>query len=243
MRYVLGGALVLAFASVASRAMGGPPYLTDDPVPTDEGHWEIYAFTAAEGRRSAFDADFGLDLNYGPVKDVQLTATLPLGIVHETSRGWRAGTGDVEFGVKYRFYHDQKSGVSAAVFPRAILPTSSLARNGRTRLLLPLWVGKDFSNGASVFGGGGFEVNPGTGNRNFWQAAIAVTKEFDRNVSVGAELARQGADALGGTAQTRAGFGGIVKVAGPFSMLMSVGPTWADGRTGYHFYGALGLNL
>ena len=30
-------------------AMAGPPYITDDPVPTDTGHWEIYAFTAGEG--------------------------------------------------------------------------------------------------------------------------------------------------------------------------------------------------
>ena len=46
------------------------------------GHWEIYVFTAGEGRGSVFDGDAGVDLNYGPVKGVQLTATLPLGFSH-----------------------------------------------------------------------------------------------------------------------------------------------------------------
>jgi hypothetical protein len=25
-------------------AIAGPPYLTDDPQPTESGHWEIYSF-------------------------------------------------------------------------------------------------------------------------------------------------------------------------------------------------------
>ncbi len=69
--------------SAASPALAGPPYLTDDPIPTELGHWEIYAFSAAEGHRSTIDADAGVDLNYGPVEGVQLTATLPLDFTHE----------------------------------------------------------------------------------------------------------------------------------------------------------------
>ena len=99
----------LSLALVAAPALAGPPYLTDDPVPTDTGHWEIYAFTAAEGRRSSLDADAGFDLNYGPVKGVQLTATLPLSFSHEPNEGWRGGTGDVELGVKYRFFNDAEA--------------------------------------------------------------------------------------------------------------------------------------
>ena len=52
----LGRALVrLVLAGAAGPAFAGPPYLTDDPVPTDTGHWEIYAFTAGEGRRGQAD--------------------------------------------------------------------------------------------------------------------------------------------------------------------------------------------
>jgi hypothetical protein len=231
----------LAFLT-AAPTFAGPPYLTDDPVPTETGHWEIYGFAGGEGRKSALDANAGADLNYGPLKGVQLTATLPFSFLHETGEGWRGGTGDVELGVKYRFLRDEKNGLSAAIFPRAILPTASRAPGERMGFLLPLWVGKDFADGTSIFGGGGYMINPDAVNRDFWQAAIAVTNELSEKVSVGAEVTRQGADSLGGAAQTRAGLGSIVKLGGHYSLLVSGGPTWAGRRTGYHFYMALGLN-
>ncbi|HVU31414.1 MAG TPA: hypothetical protein VHE36_13535 [Sphingomicrobium sp.] len=233
----------LALASVASPALAGPPFLTDDPFPTDRGHWEIYAFASGDGHRSTIDADAGLDVNYGPIADVQLTATLPLSFSREPSGRWRSGSGDVELGIKYRFVNDETRGISVAIFPRAILPTSSLSSGGKARLLLPLWVGKDFAGGTSLFSGGGFEVNPGPGNRDFWQAGFAATHDFSEDLSLGTELTRQGADVVHGTGQTSAGIGGIIKLGGPGSLLVSGGPTWADHQTGYHFYTALGLNF
>ena len=233
-------AAALALVS-AAPAFAGPPYLTDDPVPTDTGHWEIYDFATGEGQSSDFDADAGVDLNYGPVKDVQLTATLPLSFTHDRADGWRGGTGDVELAVKYRFIDDDKSGFSAAIFPRAFLPTSSLESHERVRLLLPLWAEKDFAGGTSLFGGGGYEINPGSGNRNFWQAGVALTHDLSKTVSVGGEVAWQQRSGSGGTSETDAGLGSIVKLSDHYALLFSGGPTWADHRTGYHFYASLGL--
>jgi hypothetical protein len=164
-----------------------------------------------------------------------------MAISHDPLDGWRTGTGDVELAVKYRFYHDEEHGLSAAIFPRVFLPTSTLASHERTQLLLPVWVGKDFKGGTSLFGGGGYQVNPGPGNRDFWQAAVAVTQDVSKDLNVGAEVTRQGPDSVGGTAQTRAGIGAIVQLSKHEALLVSGGPTWADHRTGYHFYGALGL--
>lgn len=234
-------AALAGLSAAGTPALAGPPYLTDDPAPTETGHWEIYAFTAGEGAHGAVDLDARFDLNYGAVKDVQLTATLPLSFAHEPGRSWRSGTGDAELAVKYRFVNDERHGFSAAVFPRAILPTSSLERHERTRFLLPLWVQKDFAGGTSLFGGGGYELNPGPGNRNFWQGGVAVTQDLSEKLSVGAELTRQGPDAVGGTAQTRAGVGSILKLSDHYALLVSGGPVWADHRAAYHVYAALGL--
>ncbi len=238
-------ALVLAGVAVPTRA--GPPYLTDDPSPTDRGHWEIYAFTTGEHSDAQgdpdLDADAGLDVNYGAAKDVQLTATVPLSFSHDVQSRWRSGTGDLELAVKYRFIDDQKSGFSMAIFPRAILPTSSLASHEKTRFLLPVWIEKDVAGGTSIFGGGGYEFNPGAGNRNFLQAAAAVTHDLGKTVSVGAEIAWQQPDTIGGTDQTRAGLGTIVKLSDHYALLFSAGPTWAAHQTGYHFYAALGLDF
>ena len=124
MRGDSGERSAILLLAAAAPAFAGPPYLTDDPVPTDTGHWEIYGFAAGEGRRSTIEADAGFDLNYGPVKGVQLTATLPLSFSRD-SEGWQGGAGDLELGVKYRFFHDEDHGLSAAIFPRVILPTAS----------------------------------------------------------------------------------------------------------------------
>jgi hypothetical protein len=233
-------ALAALALGAATPAVAGPPYLTDDPAPTDTGQWEIYAFGAGEGH-SEFDGDVGLDLNYGAAKGVQLTATVPLSFSHDPAEGWQAGSGDLELAVKYRFFNDGKHGLSAAIFPRAILPTSGIESDERTRVLLPVWLQKDFPGGTSLFGGGGYEFNPGTGNRDFWQAAVALTHDFSKTLSLGAEVTRQGPDAAGETAETNAGVGSIVKLSDHYALLFSGGPTWADHRTGYHFYGALGL--
>lgn len=239
------GRLLAAAAalSAATPAVSGPPYLTDDPVPTEQGHWEIEIFTAGEGSHSDFDSDSGLDLNYGLIKDVQLTTTLPFNFTHERSEGWRNGAGDLEVAIKYRFYGSEANGVSAAIFPRLILPTSTLNPDGKTRLLLPLWVGKDFEGGTSLFGGGGYELNPGPGNLDFWQAGLALTHDLSDAASIGAEITRQGPDTAGATSQTRAGVGAMFHLSGPASFLVSAGPTWADHRTAYRFYAALGLNF
>jgi hypothetical protein len=233
----------LALATAPAAAVAGPPYLTDDPVPTETGHWEIYAFTDGEGRRATVDGDLGLDLNYGAAPGVQLTATLPLSFSHDPASGWRGGSGDVELGIKYRFVKNEAGDFSAAVFPSVTLPTSSLASHERPRLLLPLWLEKDFSGGTSLFGGGGYQINPGPANRNFWEGGVALTHEFNKRVSLGVEVMRQDADTAGGTAQTRAGIGTTVKLSEHYSLLCSGGPTWADHQTGYHFYAALGLDF
>jgi hypothetical protein len=235
--------VAFGLVTVAVPSVAGPPYLTDDPAPTDTGHWEIYGFTGGEGHGSALDEDLGFDLNYGPVKGVQLTATIPLSLSHESLEGWRAGSGDLEFGVKYRFLNDEKSGFSAAIFPRIIFPTAAHTSDEKTRLLLPLWVEKDFKGGTRLFGGGGYEINPGIGNRNFWEGGIALTQDVSKRLSVGVELTRQGPEADGGTSQTRAGIGTIIQLSEHYALLFSGGPTWADHQTSYRFYAALGLNF
>jgi hypothetical protein len=223
-------------------AAAGPPYQTDDPEPTELGHWEIYSFVTADGLRSDLDGEAGFDLNYGAVKDVQLTATLPGAFARARGSGWRTGRGDVEIGVKYRFVHRERGGIQAAIFPRVILPTASNGLGGsRARFLLPLWLQKDFGS-TSLFGGGGYEINPGPGNRDFWIAGLALTDDFSDRLSMGAELTYQTSDVAGGASALGANIGLIRKLGGPFSLLLAGGPSFSDGQTGYHSYLALALN-
>jgi hypothetical protein len=237
------GVLIAASAvALTNPVLAGPPYQTDDPEPTELNHWEIYAFGAADGRGSDLDGAAGFDLNYGAVKDVQLTATLPMAFSHSRDSGWRTGAGDLEFGVKYRFVDDERGGIQAAVFPRVILPTASHGLGGsRARLLLPLWLQKDFGS-TSVFGGGGYEINPGSGNRDFWQAGLALTHDFSEQFSIGTEVTYESKDAADGKGTAGVNLGMIRKLGGPFSLLLAGGPTFSAGKASYHSYLALALN-
>lgn len=238
---------LVAFAGLclfaASAAVAGPPYKTDDPEPTDLHHFEIYSFVAFDGRRDDLDGEAGLDLNYGAAKGLQLTATLPVAFSHVPETGWRGGRGDLELGAKYRVINDAKNGWQAAIFPRVILPTSAKDLGGaKARLLLPVFVQKDYGK-TSVFGGGGYEINPGSGNRDFWQVGIAITHDLSDRLQLGAEVSWQSSDLVGGKSTTGVDIGLIQKLGGPFSLLIGAGPGFSGGETSYHTYGALGLNF
>ena len=234
----------IAFAAMmlltAAPAWAGPPYDTDDPDPTDFRHWEIYNFVGGARVGGAFEGTAGFDLNYGPVPGVQLTATLPLDFTR--GPGARTAIGDVELGVKYRFFHNEKAGVSIAAFPRVILPTAR-GGSGKAGVLLPVWASKEFGRWA-LFGGGGYAINPGLGNRNYWQTGIALTREVNDRLSIGVEATHHGPDALDARPTTTLGVGAIYRLKGPLSLLVSAGPSFA-GRDGdkYHAYVALGVSF
>jgi hypothetical protein len=70
---------------------------------------------------------------------------------------------------------------------------------------------------------------------------VALTHDLSKTVSVGGEAAWQQRSESGGTSETDLGLGSIVKLSDHYALLFSGGPTWADHRTGYHFYASLGL--
>jgi hypothetical protein len=226
-------------------AIAGPPFLTDDPEPTETGRWEIYApeFDAA-GKGADFDGSFGAELNYGAAPNLQLTLGLPAGYSHDAS-GFRVGQGDLRLSAKYRFYHDEAAGVSVAVFPGFSLPTAGKGLGSRhVTALLPVWAQKD-AGPWSVFGGGGYAINPGAGNRDYWTGGLAVARIFSKRLFAGLEFDRQGADSIDGQASTSFGLGAIVQLKAPFRLLASGGPTFVDGKgsPGFHAFLALGLHF
>lgn len=235
-------ALLLALASPAAA---GPPFLTDDPAPTDTGRWEVYAPALdAAGKGRDYDGALGVELNYGAAPDVQVTLGLPVAYVHDAD-GFRSGRGDLELSVKYRFFHDEAAGLSVAVFPAISLPTAVHGLGaGRVTALLPVWAQKD-AGPWSVFGGGGYAINPGAGNRDYWTGGLAVSRQVTDALLLGAEIDRQGADTIDGSPSTSLGLGAILQLRPPFRLLGSAGPTFVDGEDapGFHAFLALGLDF
>jgi hypothetical protein len=233
--FLAAAALTLA---AAAPAFAGPPYVTDDPEPTDAGHWEIYNFVGGAHVPGSTSGEGGLDLNYGGAKDLQLTAVLPF--AYDTADDGHFGFGTVELAAKYKFLH-QKDGSAmpdVAFFPRVFLPTAQRDLGSRhTNLLLPIWLGKDFGKW-SVFGGGGYEINPGEGNRNFWTGGVALTRQVTERLNLGAEITHQTADARDGRDFSGVNVGMVYKLTDHWSLLASGGPGIQNAREGgqYDFY-------
>ena len=216
-----------------SMALAGPPYLTDDPEPTDTGHWEIYNFVQAQEGVGALNGEAGLDLNYGGAKDLQLTAVIPLGFTGAdgfSTSGLKGGTGMIELAAKYKFLHqgDDSWTPDVSLFPRVLIPTERGFGYARTNLFLPIWAEKDFGPW-SVFGGGGYELNPGADQRDFWQGGIAVARDLSKRVQLGVELYGQTTDDRAGDGYTAVNFGLTWKLVKHWSLLASAGPTWIQG--------------
>jgi hypothetical protein len=70
----LAGAILV----LAAPAHAGPPYTTDDPEPTDTGHWEDRLFLDSLQTPGLTTSQTGFDINYGAAKDLQLTLLAPL---------------------------------------------------------------------------------------------------------------------------------------------------------------------
>jgi hypothetical protein len=238
----LGVAAVFVLSGVA---FAGPPYLSDDPEPTDVGHWEIYNFATGLGGPSGLAGEAGFDINYGAAKNLQLTAVAPLAFGAPNAfnqNGLRVGPGDVELAVKYKVLH-QSDGTwtpDAALFPRLFAPTADHALGtGRLGLLLPIWLEKDLGPW-SIFGGGGYQINPGQGQRNFWQGGGAISRSVGQRLSLGAELYGQTRDTDAGGAYTALNMAATYRMTPHWSVLAAAGPAWDRARAdGYVFYGAL----
>ena len=211
MRFVqFGAALVSLLLSVP--AFAGPPFLSDDPKPTDYEHYEIYLFGNAAFASDGRGGDFGVDFNYGAMPDLQLTAVLPVSYELPEPGHAQAGVGNIELAAKFRVLHQESVGWDVAIFPRVFLKSPSDLGEQHAALLIPIWVGKDGENW-STFGGGGCELNHSGASLNFCLAGWAFTWRAAEALQIGAEVFHQGPDTKGGRASTILGAGATYDIS------------------------------
>ena len=233
---------LLALAA-AGQAAAGPPYLSDDPEPTDPGRREIYNYVIGLDS-PGLAGEAGFDINYGAARNLQLTAVLPLGLENGNGvldQGFRGGPGVIELAAKYKFLHQADGSLlpDVSFFPRVFVPTSERFSTGRTDLWLPVWAQKDLGPW-SIFGGGGYEINPGPGQDDFWQGGVALSRTFGKRISFGAEVYGQGRSAVSGGGYTAVNFGATYKLSEHWTLMGSAGPAWIEGGAhGQVFYFAL----
>ncbi|NIJ08506.1 hypothetical protein FHS31_002123 [Sphingomonas vulcanisoli] len=223
---ILGSTVAVVMLAFGPSAQAGPPYVTDDPQPTDPGKWETYGFASGTVLRRATAGNGGFDINYGGARDLQLSAVVSLAYDHQSGAGARIGIADTELGAKYRFLH-QAAGSDlpdVGLFPKIDLPTGGKRfGSGRVGFSIPLWAQKDFGPW-SVFGGGGWTYNPGAGNRSYSFEGAALTRQITKRLSLGGEVYHQTADAIDTATSTGLDVGMSLQVAPKWAIIGSGGP-------------------
>ena len=233
--------LLAVLVLAPAPAFAGPPYVTDDPEPTDLGRYEIYAFAGGSAAQGGSGGAGGIDFNYGAAENLQLTAVLPLAWDQPKVGNASASLGNIELAAKYKFLHQDDIGVDVAFFPRIFLPAGSPAVGERhVSLLLPIWIGRSWDSW-STFGGGGCVLNRGGDGQNFCQMGWVVTNQVTPHLQLGAEAYHQSADTIGGRASTGIGLGAIYDLNENLHLLASAGPGIqnADETGRYAWYAAL----
>ncbi len=227
--------LVLALALLAlagTRAWAGPPFLTDDPIPTPYRHGEAYLFSA--GSRgidgTMLGSAPGVELNYSFWRDTFVHLIVPLTYSNPALGPSAYGPGDVELGFKWHMVHQTHDRPDIGIFPLVELPVGNQRRglgSGQTQVFLPLWLQKDWGPWTS-YGGGGYWVNPGTGNRNWWFTGIMLQRQISAKLYLGGEIFHTTAQTVGGSSATAFNLGGGYELGGPYQVLFSAGRNLTD---------------
>jgi hypothetical protein len=213
---------------LCAPALAGPPFITDDPEPVELGHWEVYGFSAAtqvEGDKAGTLT--GIEINNGAAPELQLHAIVPLAFDAPKNGPTQTGLGDIELGAKYRFFNPSEGDwrPEIGMFPLIELPTGDAARGlgaGYLCAYIPVWLQKNFGRWTS-YGGGGYWINPGRGNRNYWFAGWLLQRQVTDALALGAELFHQTASTRGGKDATGFNAGGQYDFSEHYHLLFSAG--------------------
>jgi hypothetical protein len=223
----IAGAAIALGCPVSVRA--GPPFLTDDPVPVDLGHFETYVFSQWDSSPGTSSNVTGpaVEFNWGFLPNLQFHVVAPFenaGVLRMPSA---FGFGDSEVGIKYRLLEETKRRPQIGIFPMAEVATGDATRslgNGRTWYRLPVWIQKSYDEGRwTIDIGGGAAINGAPGQRNYGFGGFLVQRSLGLGLTLGAEVYTQGATAVGTTGTTFYNVGGYINPSEQFSILFSIG--------------------
>lgn len=228
LRLLVLAALLFVMAFFPALLLAGPPFFTDDPEPVDFHHWEFY-IAAMEARD-----DFGFsgtaphfELNYGLAPNLMIHLISALSFDAPRGGRLRYGLGDTELGLKFRFVQETRGRPQVGIFPHVELPTGDSRRGlgvGQVQAFLPIWLQKSWGPW-TTYGGGGYWINPGPGNKNYWWFGWEVQRDLSPAVTVGAEVFADTPTAVGESGVAGLNLGTIITLRPRHFILLSAGGT------------------
>jgi hypothetical protein len=217
---------LLAGLLIPTVAWAGPPYVTDDPEPVEYHHWEFYLATQDEIRRQGASGTAPhVEVNYGAMEDLQLHVIAPLAYARPSGGPTTYGPGDIELGAKLRFIQEGDYRPMVGTFPMFELPVGNESKGlgtGHLHVFIPLWFQKSFQDW-TTYGGGGYWINPGTSNRNYWYLGWQVQRRLSDLVTLGGEVLYTTADQINAASNVRFNIGLVIDLTEHHHLLCSAG--------------------
>jgi hypothetical protein len=222
--------LVLTLFNTNIVTFAGPPFQTDDPEPVEYKHWEYYISSINSLQHNSFSGTLPhFEVNYGLIRNVQVHLLLPLNYTLMQHQNMHYGYGYTELGMKYRFIQETDHSPQVGVFPILEIPTvpANEFNNGRVQLYLPIWVQKSWDK-LTTYGGGGFWINPGTGNTNWYFAGWEAQYDFLKAFTLGCELYYHSSMTVDSKSSMGFNLGGLVNSSEKAHFIFSVGHTFIN---------------
>ena len=235
----------LTLSTWTQDALAGPPYVTDDPEPVAYRHWEIYLASLGEHDRDGWSGTAPhVEVNYGPVRNVQLHVIVPLAYASSGTAHWNYGPGDTELGVKFRFVQEGELVPQIGTFPFLEVPTGSASAglgSGTAQVFLPIWVQKSY-RAWTTYGGGGYWFDVGSPHQHWWYWGWQVQCKVIDGFTPGVELFHLTPRERGTQRDTRFNLGGVIDLTDHHHLLVSAGRGFA-GPVVFQYYAAYQLTL
>jgi hypothetical protein len=209
-------------------AFAGPPFITDDPEPVDLGHWEVYTFSAgASGKGDTTGLGPSIEVNYGAAPGLQLHVISGFAYDDQPGGQFNMGLSDTELGAKLRFINPGEDDwyPQVGIFPLLEAPTGSAKRGlgaGEWQEFLPIWLQKDWGKW-TTYGGGGYWINPGQGNRDYWFLGWLLQRQVTEQLALGGEVFHQTSSMQGRTGSSGFNLGGVFDFSEHHHLLFSAG--------------------
>jgi hypothetical protein len=223
-------AFIATLLIFAPSLWAGPPFVTDDPEPVEHDHWEVYLASILTRDGSGWSGTAPhVEVNYGVITNLQLHVIAPVGFVAPNRGPIRFGYGTTELGVKYRFVEETDHLPQIGVFPLLEVPTGDRSRglsNGHLQQFTPVWLQKSWGAGDrpwTTYGGGGYWINPGAGNRNWGFLGWLLQKQLTEKLALGTEVYYETAQQAGGDSSTVINAGGIYDLSETYHLMASIG--------------------
>ncbi len=226
LRRLAGVSLLLLLAAPWLRGQAGAPFLTDDPGTPGDGHWEFNLVSTHERRDGTSATAFPVfDVSYGLGERCQLNLVVTHLRQHDEGTEAETGLANSVFGVKWRFYDDQASGISAAITPAFEFrnPGSDAVERGladdENTFVLPLELQREV--GGWCFNAEIGVVRPSK-SASGWLYGVVVGHALGERVEAGLELHGEGDRGLSRTSlAVNAGF--RFKLTENLNLLTAVG--------------------